>query len=444
MDSFQLAKQQQQLQPLLKALGNFYDRTDGWNFSPKLERELVRLLLSNLPEKNESPGPRPPHPGPNFRADAPSRFPLRDLELLNSDKKTLFPPRSRPTANQKKWVDFPIYSQQNPQHLAGWIRLRKQPPINEAYEQVFFEYLQKTLWLSALAVFVLAGILAALLSRHFLTPLQQLAERITLLARGDYVTAVNQGARADELGQLGRDIDDLRESLASTDTARKRWLADTSHELRTPLAIARAQLEAMQDGIRPLNKENVNAVHEEILQLQRLIEDLSELANSDIGNLRYQKTAVNLSQLCQHAVDKNAHLAENAGLTLTSKITPNCWMWGDAARLEQLLSNLFNNSLKYTDKSGIIQLTLRSESEHLSLSIEDTVPGVSNEELPLLFNHLYRVENSRNRKTGGSGLGLTIAKRIAQAHEGELKAENSPLGGLKIELIVKKWPHKVD
>ncbi|MDN3640097.1 ATP-binding protein [Simiduia curdlanivorans] len=436
MDSFQLAKQQQQLQPLLQALGNFYDKVEGWNLSQKNERELMRLLLSNMPNKTEIKAPRPPHPGPNFRGDFPSRFPLRDLALLNKAKETLFPPRGRPTNDQSNWVEFPIYSQQDPQELVGWIRLRKQPAINEAYEQVFFEFLQTTLWLSALAVFILAGVLATLLSRHFLAPLQQLAERISLLARGDYLTTVQHGTRADELGQLGRDIDDLRASLASTDNARKRWLADTSHELRTPLAIARAQLEAMQDGIRPLNKENVNAVHEEILQLQRLIEDLSELANSDIGNLRYQKNAINFSQLCQHAIDKNIDLAESAGLTLISTIAPNCWIWGDAARLEQLLANLFSNSLKYTDKNGTVQLQLREDNQQVRLNLEDSVPGVSNEELPLLFNHLYRVENSRNRKTGGSGLGLTIAKRIAQAHEGELMAKNSSLGGLNIELTL--------
>ena len=236
------------------------------------------------------------------------------------------------------------------------------------------------------------------------------------------------------MGRLSQNLEDLRQALANTDEARKRWLADTSHELRTPLAIARGEVEAMLDGIHAINSQNLQTILTEILHLQKLIEDLGELASSDIGSLRYRKQALDFTQLCRDSLSQHHRLLKSQNLKISSDLTPTCPLWGDPVRLAQLLNNLLTNSIKYTDAGGQIALRLVRTSDSVILTLEDSAPTVTDQQMPYLFDHLYRVESSRNRDTGGSGLGLAIARRIAEAHKGSLVADHSPLGGIKMTL----------
>jgi len=254
------------------------------------------------------------------------------------------------------------------------------------------------------------------------------------LVKGEFSYRI-QDTSQDELGQLATYFNELAQTLEATDSARKRWIADISHELRTPLAVTSGEIEAMIDGIRPATEQNLRSALEEIKHLNRLIDDLYQLTNADIGALHYHKAPLDLGALVVNELAHFQSAATQAGLSLKYTSTASDIMLpADASRLKQLLHNLINNALKYTDAPGEIRVSLAQENKHAVLCIEDTAPGVPPESVSKLFDPLYRVESSRSRKTGGSGLGLAICRQIVLGHQGLIKAQPSALGGMKITI----------
>nr|WP_253938133.1 ATP-binding protein [Hahella sp. HN01] len=282
----------------------------------------------------------------------------------------------------------------------------------------------------------IALLIALPLARQFVTPIKRLAVATRQLAQGAYDVELKVSGK-DELGQLARDFHQLAQTLQSNETARRRWIADISHELRTPLAIAKGELEALVDGVRPTNRDNLLSIQQEIEHLQKLINDLYELTNAEVGALRYQKDEEDLRLILQHALDRHHANFTAAGFQLIHDLAPSpAMVWADATRLSQLLDNLFSNTCKYADPGAQVRVSLNVDHDQVRLRIEDSGPGAPDEALPKLFDHLYRVENSRNRNTGGSGLGLAICRKIVEAHEGDISASRSPLGGLAIDVTL--------
>src|SRR5690606_33000223 len=213
-----------------------------------------------------------------------------------------------------------------------------------------------------------------------------------------------------------------------------------SHELRTPLAILQGELESMQDGIRPLDRDAIDSLHHEILHLSTLVKDLHELSLSDLGALVYAKERVNVTEILEQAVDMQQQLANRHGITVTLDIKAQqdddiIEVLGDPNRLQQLFDNLLTNSFRYTDPGGELRISLREDHNHVVIEWYDSAPGVNDSDLGQLFERLYRVETSRNRAKGGSGLGLAICQNIVVAHEGTIAASHSPLGGLKLTIV---------
>lgn len=242
--------------------------------------------------------------------------------------------------------------------------------------------------------------------------------------------------RKDEFGELSDHFNELALTLSENESARKRWLANISHELRTPVAILRGELEAMLDDVRPLTKFNIMSVNDEVKHLQRLIDDLNLLASADIGGMRYRKERIELNLLIESEVEKYRSYLADAGIELTTEILDkHISLYADQTRMCQLFENIINNCIKYSEAT-IINLNVRREQNGIQelavITFEDNGIGVDDIHLPNLFEHLYRVEDSRNRKTGGSGLGLSICRHIVAGHQGEIFAEKAANGGLSI------------
>jgi two-component system sensor histidine kinase BaeS len=243
---------------------------------------------------------------------------------------------------------------------------------------------------------------------------------------------------SDELGQLARDFNTLSLTMEKNEQARRHWVADISHELRTPLSVLRGEIEAMQDGVRAISPEGIGTLHGEVMKLSRLVHDLYELSLSDIGALTYRMTDLDLGDVLNQALelvrqefaDKNIALEEDVP---AGRGFP---MFADPERLHQLFSNLLENSFKYTDPGGRLLIRVERQGATATVHFQDTAPGVIETETGKLFDRLYRVEGSRNRDTGGAGLGLSICRNIVEAHKGTIEALPSPLGGLwvKVEL----------
>ncbi|VVE03213.1 ATP-binding protein [Pandoraea anhela] len=291
------------------------------------------------------------------------------------------------------------------------------------------------MYLTILGV-ALLGAIALRVAQRLLVPVTPLLEATHRMAMGDYsVRAPTAGA--DELARLAVDLNRLADTLARNDQLRRNLLADISHELRTPLSILRGEIEAMEDGVRPLTQDALASLRVEISQLSKLIDDLYELSLSDVGALTYEFAPVDMTERVATSVAAFRDWFEAKGIALDVHLPDDTLIVdGDLHRLTQLIGNLFENSLRYTDGGGAVRVYLSSAQAQLHLEIEDSAPGVPDEALPRLFERLFRVEVSRSRRSGGAGLGLALCKHIVEAHGGQIVARHSPLGGLALSITL--------
>jgi two-component system sensor histidine kinase BaeS len=295
------------------------------------------------------------------------------------------------------------------------------------------------LTITAGGLMVLALLTATVLARRWTRPLAAVQDATQRLARGELTVRVPESpqltGRSDEIGDVVRNVNRMAEGLERLEGARRRWLADISHELRTPLTVLRGHVEALQDGVRPLGPEAIDTLHEEVLRIGKLVDDLHLLAVSDLKALPCHPGPADAVALLGQLVHRFEPRAAAAGLTLRLSLPearqalPVSW---DVDRVEQLLGNLVDNSLRYTDPPGEILIGLRAHGSRIQMTVDDSAPGVPAQQLGQVFEPLFRGDLARNRPLGGSGLGLAICQAIAQAHDGYVAASASELGGLRI------------
>ncbi|WP_346796167.1 ATP-binding protein [Halomonas sp. Bachu 37] len=352
-----------------------------------------------------------------------------DFILRSSQGAFVIPPRGG-HADPGDWQWLTLRYQDTP---IGELGYRPPQHMMERMERGFLERQQRnlTIILASLGVasLLLAGGLAWWLGRRT----RVLARATRRLTEGDYTTRLS-GKGRDELSRLARDFNMLAATLEASREARARWVSDTAHELRTPLAVLRGEIEAMQDGIRPLNQDNLISLSQEVSQLERLVADLSLLSQSDAGALEVQLAPLNLSENLAARLEDAQGWLRDSGLSLEQSLDEAVMIRGDAHRLRQLWNNLLDNSCAYTNAPGTLRVTLRREAGQAVIEWEDSAPGVPSEELSRLTERLYRVEGSRNRASGGSGLGLSIASALVKSHGGTFVAFSSALGGLRWRL----------
>jgi len=284
---------------------------------------------------------------------------------------------------------------------------------------------------------IFSALLSIPLAGRIVRPLLEVNKAVDQLSGGNYAHRLDN-RRRDELGDLAGDINTLGMTLEKNLDARQRWIAEISHELRTPLAVMRAEIEAVQDGVRVLDEKAVNSLHAEVMGLGRLINDLHTLSMSDVGALNYQMSELDLSELLDSFIRANKSTLSQHEIECSFTKPDRSPLQGDAQRLDQLFTNLLQNTCRYTDSNGQLHIVLANVMvdglDYLEINWFDSSPGVAASDLPQLFDPLFRTDGSRNREFGGSGLGLSIAKRIVEAHKGTISADNSSLGGLHINI----------
>ncbi|GAA3904134.1 two-component system sensor histidine kinase BaeS [Halomonas cibimaris] len=312
----------------------------------------------------------------------------------------------------------------------GSLGFRPPQQILKRMENRFLDRQRSNLSLIVISLGIASLLLAGGLSWWLGRRARTLTAGALQLTRGDYHVRLPVQGR-DELSRLASDFNVLASTLEANRNARARWVSDTAHELRTPLAVLRGEIEAMQDGIRPLNADSLGSLAQEVEQLERLVTDLRLLSQSDAGALDIRLAPLNLSDSLQSHLDTARRLLEDTGITLTHTLTDALYIRGDAQRLRQLWHNLLDNSRAYTREPGTLAVTLTRDNNEAVLVWEDSAPGVPEGELARLTERLYRVEGSRSRSSGGSGLGLSIVSALVHAHDGRLDACASPLGGLR-------------
>jgi two-component system sensor histidine kinase BaeS len=291
-------------------------------------------------------------------------------------------------------------------------------------------------WIIGSLSVLLAALVSVCLARIFLAPLRRLGRATRHLAAGDYATRVEISS-SDELGRLGEDFNRLAYSLERNEALRRELVADISHELRTPLAVMRGELEALQDGIRPLTPDAIVSLQSEVHMLTKMVGDLYDLALADIGALSYRMEPVDMTEIAVTVCDVFRERLASRHIELQLDLPAQApLIEGDEQRLAQLLNNLLENSVRYTDPGGTARIEIGTEGEKLIVQLADSAPGVPEESLPRLFDRLYRVEASRSRDSGGAGLGLAICQSIVAAHGGTIEATASRFGGLCMRIAL--------
>ena len=320
--------------------------------------------------------------------------------------------------------------------IAGYLGLRPVLDQDDALSINFFSNQKRYLFLIYILTFIASLIAALLLATYFKTPIQRLLNATRELTKGNYQHQVKVN-RNDELGDLSSEINQLAVILDQHENSRRQWVADTSHELKTPLAVLQAQIEAMQDGIRKPTPEHFAAMLGQVSSLKKLTQDLADLAQAEAQQLKFYFTEVDPWAVIQQEIENFKPKFEQANLNVSLK-GQGSNLQLDVDRFKQIMVNLLSNSIRYTQTGGEVQIHTVEDDQTWSVIVDDSPLGMTDEQLAHLGERFYRVDDSRTRSTGGTGLGLALSGKIVQGLGGTLSFDHSPLGGLRCKLTFPK------
>ena len=399
------------LTPLVQRLSSEYEAKGSWQWLAGNHEALHQLLHESFAGTVAGGGKPAWIQGRLFLLDVDRKLVVGDAERLDG-----------------AWL-MPITARGR---TVGYIGRTPRRELVESMEKATSARQGRQFAVIALAMLVAVALNAALISSWLGRRLGALSAAAGAVAQGDYSHRLPRQGN-DELARLAGDFNNMAASLEAAQHARQRWIADIAHELRTPLASLRAEIEALQDGVRAPTPERMDSLAQETSRLTRLVDDLRLLSLSDLGALDYRFERQDIGELIADYLDEIC--------------LPECWQMqrdipsgivvrADADRLLQVLVNLLQNSLRYTDAPGHLRIGLYLAGDETLLSWEDSAPSVPSETLARLTERLYRVDDSRARESGGSGLGLAIVRAIIEGHGGRMVPSASELGGLRWDIFL--------
>ena len=296
--------------------------------------------------------------------------------------------------------------------------------LNESFAMAVNEILL----IAAAAALLTAILVSTFVTRRLVRPIQRMRDASQRIAAGEYEERVDV-AGEDELGALARSFNQMAQRLEETEERRRQLVGDVAHELRTPLANIRSVMEGLVDDVLPRNPATFHQVEREVARLQRLVQDLEELSRAEAGQLLLEKERVDPARFIEEAAGRLRPQYEDKGVALTVDLSARLPAVAvDTWRMTQVMLNLLGNALQYTPQGGRVTVTAGREDGRLVVRVSDTGMGIDPEDLPHLFERFYRADKSRARAGGGSGIGLTIARHLVEAHGGRLWAESAGPG----------------
>jgi signal transduction histidine kinase len=298
------------------------------------------------------------------------------------------------------------------------------------------------LWIT-LAVLAFAVGIGLFMARRITVPLARVAVATQRIAGGNRDVFIAEKTRVRELDGIATAVNDLSRALGEQEALRRRLTADMAHELRTPLSTLQSHLEALIDGVWEPDPARLSALHEEILRINRLVSDLENLARYDSDAVRLHRTDTDIGALLEGIVrnHESQFREKGVGLRLHARGSGAGGVQGqvlavDPDKLSQAVINLLSNALKFTPASGAVEVRVEPVKDGAEIRVADTGIGIEPSELPRIFERFYRSDSSRSRATGGSGIGLSIARAIVEAHGGTIRAESEPGKGSVFRIIL--------
>jgi signal transduction histidine kinase len=300
----------------------------------------------------------------------------------------------------------------------------REPPVGR-----FASAVNRSLFWAGLTAVGGGILLIVFLSRRILAPVQALTAAAQQLGRGDLTQRVSTTGPG-EIGQLARTFNNMAKNLETAEEQRRSLVADVAHELRTPLSNIQGYLEAVKDGLLQPDDQTLDTIYQQVIQVVQLVEDLRLLALTESGMLRLNVEPGHVEDLLRQGVDAFRPRAEAKGVNLVLRLPPESpEVQMDQTRISQVVANLLDNAIFHTPRGGLVTVSAEAKDSSIRVIVADTGSGIPPEAIPWLFERFYRVDPSRTRATGGTGLGLTIAKQLVEAHGGSIGVESAAGSG---------------
>ena len=377
------------------------------------------------PPPNGQPGPgEPPHP--DYQRDRHQLFALADAQgVIVMPLLPDYPAGRRVTpADLAQGAPVEVNGA-----AAGTILTTRMTPGLNPEESAYLQRIYLALVLAGGGAVLVALLVGGLLARTLTRPLHALTQATHRMAGGELEQEVLVNSR-DEIGELATAFNRMSREVARANNARRRMTADIAHELRTPLTVIAGYIESMRDGVLASTPERLSVIYEEIEHLQHLVGDLRTLSQADAGELKLNRQRLAAPELLGQSIAAFEHQAEQKGVRLelepaSSAASGASDIYGDETRLAQVLGNLISNALRYTPAGGRVTLGAGRAGDQATLTVRDTGQGIPPEDLPFVFNRLYRADKSRADENGETGLGLAIVKALVEAHGGTIETQSA-------------------
>jgi signal transduction histidine kinase len=298
--------------------------------------------------------------------------------------------------------------------------------------------LNHSFFLSGFIALIFGLIVSVLLSKQISSPLIKITATANSIRNGDLEARSHVISKTTEIIDLNASINFLAQTLQKQETLRKRLTSDMAHELRTPLTNLKSHIEALLDKVWEPTEKMLTSFYEEIKRLIKLVEGLNDIAKLEQTNLNLNKSRFNLSLELEKVITSFEPLFANSNSKIISNVFSNIDVFMDKDKFTQVMYNLLANSLKYLNGNGEVFVTLKDKNETIILEIKDNGIGISEKDLPFIFERFYRSDESRNKKTGGSGIGLTIVKSIVETHNGTIDVKSTVGEGSTFTVTIPK------
>ncbi len=305
----------------------------------------------------------------------------------------------------------------------GWGQVQGGGMMSDFYQN-FQATFNEALLIAVAAASLAALVVSFIFSRSILSPVHVMRSASGRIAEGHYDERVQlQGT--DELSQLAASFNQMAGQLEQVETMRRRLLGDVAHELRTPLTAIKGSAEGLMDGVLPASAETYQQIHAEAERLSRLVDDLQELSRVESRAIQLDVHPLDSTALIGTVAKRLQFQFDEKRVTLTLDLPAEpIHVLADEGRAIQVLTNLAGNALQYTPEKGSVKISVKQEKNEVRFSVSDSGVGIPAEHLPRIFDRFYRVDKSRSRAHGGSGIGLTIAKHLVEAHGGRIWVES--------------------
>lgn len=374
------------------------------------------------------------------------------LSLMNTDKKSIWMMNPDTIRQKGHMMDMMqnknkgIYTSKTyeikvEEKIVGYVAIGQYSSILLSKEdEKFINSLNNSVLISILFTIIITVIISLYISKQISNPIKKVSDISVALSKGNYDIGIESKSNILEIKKLEDSISELKEKLQKQDSLRKRLVSDISHEIRTPLNILQNNLEAMIDGIFPLDEENLVGLNEEVIRFGKLLDNLNILKEIEGEDINLSMHKVSLKNILEGVIKDFSIILKEKHIQLEKHIDKdkNYYINGDENALKQVLINIISNSVKFIKSNGIIKVILKENKNNIEIIIEDNGEGIKREDLPFIFERLYRGDKSRH-EIDGSGIGLTIVKRILNIHSAYIDIESELGKGTIVQIKFKKY-----